>query len=892
MVAFQAPHWFLLLAPLALAGWYWRSWRLWLPRRVLALILVILVLADPHASRPTRALDLWVLLDRSASAAAVTESSWPEWRQLLEQSRPGSTHRLRVLNFASEAVEASGPETERFAGDPQQSRLRLAVETALSSLDPHRSARMLVFTDGYSTEPLEDLGTKLAQAGVRLDYRLARRAAGQDYRITSISLPPRRQPGQPFLLEIQVAGTSDGPRQILVSRDGGTPQSHTVHLQNGTGSLQLTARLTDPGAHRFVAELAQPDAYEGNNRAEGWVEISSGARIILVSSYPDDPLTTLLSAHGFSVQRVPDPANLHPGTLSGARLVILNNVPAYQLPAPFLGAIDFFLRQQGGGLLMLGGKHSFAAGGYFDSPLDPLLPVSMELKQEHRKLAVAMSIVMDRSGSMSAQVPGGRTKMELADEGAGRAVELLGDFDQVSVHAVDSTAHEQVPLLPVGPNRGRILDLIRRIGSGGGGIYIYEGLQAGWKSLQSASVGQRHLILFADAADSEEPGDYRNLVAEIVKNQATISVIGLGTEKDSDAGLLKDIAERGKGRIFFTSDANTLPNLFAQETVTVARSLFLEEPASAQATGRWLEISPKPVKWLTQIDGYNLSYARPEATVALLTADEYAAPLVSFVQRGIGRCAALSFPVGGEFSTKAREWPALGDFLQTLVRWLAGEALPSGIGLRTRLDGTELHIDLFQDESGLDILGAAPRILLSERGSGSRAEAVREIAWERLDPGHFRATANLLPGQVVRGAIQAGKAALPFGPIATGVNPEWTFDPRRTEEFKQAAAASGGRELVQLARAWDQPPKGHPVSLRPVLLWVLIFVLLFDALLTRTGWRLPKLAWPQLALRRSKPAVSADSAQPTWAQEEAETESSKTSAEERRARFERAKRRR
>ena len=41
---------------------------------------------------------------------------------------------------------------------------------------------------------------------------------------------------------------------------------------------------------------------------------------------------------------------------------------------------------------MAGGKKSFAAGGYFESAIDPLLPVSMELKQEHRKLMVAMAI--------------------------------------------------------------------------------------------------------------------------------------------------------------------------------------------------------------------------------------------------------------------------------------------------------------------------------------------------------------------------------------------------------------------------------------------------------------------------------------------------------------------
>ena len=67
--------------------------------------------------------------------------------------------------------------------------------------------------------------------------------------------------------------------------------------------------------------------------------------------------------------------------------------------------MDFYVREQGGSLLMAGGKKSFAAGGYFESAIDPLLPVSMEMKQEHRKLMVAMAIVMEAcplTGSRSA----------------------------------------------------------------------------------------------------------------------------------------------------------------------------------------------------------------------------------------------------------------------------------------------------------------------------------------------------------------------------------------------------------------------------------------------------------------------------------------------------------
>jgi cobalamin biosynthesis protein CobT len=72
---------------------------------------------------------------------------------------------------------------------------------------------------------------------------------------------------------------------------------------------------------------------------------------------------------------------------------------------------------------MLGGAYSFGSGGYHGSPVGELLPVSMELKEEHKKLAVAMAIVVDRSGSMTASVR--RSIMELAGAPANLVAESL-----------------------------------------------------------------------------------------------------------------------------------------------------------------------------------------------------------------------------------------------------------------------------------------------------------------------------------------------------------------------------------------------------------------------------------------------------------------------------------
>lgn len=319
---------------------------------------------------------------------------------------------------------------------------------------------------------------------------------------------------------------------------------------------------------------------------------------------------------------------------------------------------------------------------------------------------------------------------------------------------------------------------VRRIKSQGGGIFVYTGLKDAWSALKKSPISTKHVILFADAADAEEPGKYKELIEEMNEKGATISVIGLGSKRDSDAKFLEDIATRGKGRIFFTNKAVDIPKLFAQETVTLARSAFIEQPVKVQSTGLWSDISPQMIEWTPVVDGYNLSYARKDATVSLISSDEYMAPLVAHTRRGIGRTAAVSFPLGGEHSEKVRNWQRYGDFVQTISRWLMGSELPPGIGLRHRVEGTLLTVDLLYDsEQWADVFAKKePVITILEEGDESNTQ---ELKWKRIAPGHYSLSYELNEGGVVRGAVRVGSQAVAFGPLVVGTSVEWAFDAAR-----------------------------------------------------------------------------------------------------------------
>ncbi|HEY1048583.1 MAG TPA: hypothetical protein VGE39_02465, partial [Prosthecobacter sp.] len=384
----------------------------------------------------------------------------------------------------------------------------------------------------------------------------------------------------------------------------------------------------------------------------------------------------------------------------------------------------------------------------------------------------------------------------------------------------------------------------------------------------------------------------------------TISVIALGTRRDVDAWLLDDIAKRGKGRIFYTDKAEELPSIFSQETVAVARSAFITEPVATKAAGGWFEISSQTLDWPQQVDGFNLSYLREWASQALITQDEYAAPLVAFGPRGTGRTAAVSFPLGGEHSQRVRAWPKYGDFLQTQVRWLMGEALPPGIGVRHRIEGSTLTLDLLYDEEWEPKLRAkAPRVVLAH---GLRADAQHELAWERVAPGHFQASTELPEGEMVRGAVQVGGQAISFGPAIVGTSTEWAFDEARVEDLRRVSLASGGRELLEMSQAWRSPTVPRFTDLTLYLVILTLLLMLFEAFVTRTGWKLPQWARAEARARtkvakpvKDKAAVKHQerlqtpapmpAAEKTSAAKQPEPPLEPATAAERQSRFQRAK---
>jgi len=778
--------------------------------RALAGVSIVLALAGTHLKTRGAGRDVVLVVDRSRSMPAGADAAALELIGLAERAA-GPEDRVHVVTFGAAAhIERAGSSKARFesfqrAVDADGSDLAEALDTALELIGEGRGA-VLLLSDGEAQgrDPLE-VARRAGTRGVRIDARTVTRPDISDVSVERVAVPGEVAAGEPFQFDVWVRADRKTERELVLLRDGRVlargVRSLAPGLQRFTfrdviaagGVAELEVRLEAAGLGASGETNAELDRVPENDRARAALRVVGPRSILVVNEDgAEDTLTATLRAAGLAVAvAAPEGAPLDVVSLTRHHAVVLENVAASRLGRTRMAALSAFVREHGGGLLMTGGKAAFGAGGYHRSPLDEDLPVSTELRQEHRKLSIAMAMVLDRSGSMAVPVPGGGTKIDLANAGAAAAIELLTSNDAVAVIAVDSSAHIIQPLVEVA-DRQALVNRVRTIRSEGGGIFTYTGLRAAAQQLQSAPQLNRHIVLFADAADAEEPDGCFELIDKLRRQNTTLSVIALGTPADSDATFLKELALRGGGESYFSTDPADLPRLFAMDTLTMSRSTFVEGAVATRALPELFGMGAFDAESFAALDGYNLCYLRPGATAGAITLDDYAAPVLAFWQRGLGRTAALTAQVGGAFGGALIAWPRFPELAVTLARWLAGNEPPGEYFASTRREGREVVITVEVDPEA-PLAPDASRLLA--RFAGANGER-REVPLARVDAHVFEARLPLDREGVLVGTVDLGDGrSLPLAPQTLAYSPEFERGPdpeRGARLLRQLAEASGG----------------------------------------------------------------------------------------------------
>ncbi|NUQ01699.1 MAG: VWA domain-containing protein, partial [Armatimonadetes bacterium] len=690
----------------------------------------------------------------------------------------------------------------------------------------------------------ENLGDALAEArrtaalGIAIDVRPLRLPPRGEVLAERLTVPAETRRGDTFEPRLTIRSDTTTTARLRLLQGNVQVAQMTTPVAPGKSVVALPpVTIHDEGFHHFVVVVEpQADADLRNNRALGFTLVRGRQRVLYVEGDQGQEryLRAALAGSGLELTTV-GPAGL-PTALPGLvpyDCLILSNVSAVDLSETQLVMIRSAVRDLGMGLVMIGGDQSFGVGGYYQTPVEEALPVDMDVRKLRHLPNVGVAVVIDKSGSM-AMTEGGLEKIQLANEAAIALVSLLDPSDQVAVIPTDSEAKPATgpTMMPVAQKQ-MVVDMIARIRAGGGGIYCYNGLKRAAELLHSASTALKHIILFADAADSEQQERCRELVASLSRRKVTTSVVALGRASDSDVKFLKDIARLGQGRFYLTHQASRLPRIFTREAILASRSQVVEKRFTPRLLTD-LEVL-KGIAQLPALRGYVATTAKPTAEVGLVTADRHQDPILASWHYGLGRSVAFTSDCKARWAVDWLGWPGYARFWSQVVRWTIRRArrgqfesrVVSGYGSdpdEVEADGpargeARLLIDAVDEQgrfvNGLRFHGSA----VAPDGSGL------ELDLRQRGPGRYEATFPTHQVGTYLVNVASGEGATQ-GSQTIGTSLAWPpeYGATRSNEalLQRLAETANGAVLHDPREVFV--PKGPPArATRDIWTWLLAF---------------------------------------------------------------------
>ena len=868
-LAFDRPL-LLLLVPACAAVVYllWRTSRVYMPpiRRRISLVLrltittlLVAVLAEPRIQLPANDLAVAFLLDRSDSITPAMQQQQEQWLADALQHK-AQQDQAAVISFGGEPVVdralSSEPDPPRLSPStnvsPSSTDIAAAIRAGLAVLPPSSARRLVLMTDGQENQEKADTAASLAAAaGVQLMAVPLDSVRGPEVLVRALDAPSQLREGERFSVSAQVDSNVATSGTLYLIVDGSLAGSLDVNLEPGTSRFILPVEPLPNGHHVLRLQLqADQDTLAQNNSAGAYVIVQGPPKILVVEGTPGEGsyVVDALRATGLQVDvSTPDGAALDSDALLSYASTVLVDVPADALPVGRMLTLKSYVRDHGGGLLVVGGDKAFGPGGYARTPLEDMLPVRMDLRGKSLSTSVALILVMDVSGSMGGG-PGGASKMDLAKEAALAAVELLGEYDQIGILAFDD--HNQWMVKPTfASDLSPIEDAIGRM-QPGGGTEIYPALKEAFDTITPLDAKVKHLILLTDG---EAPrGPYEDLAKQMEANQVTLSTVGIGS--DADTNLLQELANLGHGRYYDGNDPFDLPQLLVKETQQVQRAAIVEEDFTPLAVTSNPATDGIDMKSAPPLRGYVATTPKPQSTVLL--ASRELDPVLSEWQYGLGRVMAWTSDTKNTWASRWLEWPDFSRFWAQLVKRTDRAPEDPNRQITVKVDGDKARITL-DAQSGAEqpdrqYLNFLPSQSVVVDPSGNQTT----VPLPQVAPGRYEATVPVqADGVYTLTATQTdtdGSGAVVSSGFVVPYSPEYGLTATDQSGLDALARHTGGRLVSDPADAFAHtlPSVGSPQPLWPLLLAIVAALLVLDVGVRRVRLSGPELRAGYSAVRR------------------------------------------
>lgn len=825
--------------------------RLSMAVRCVIIVLLVLSLAGLTLLHPTRDSILVFLVDQSRSVGPEGERfarDFIEKTQALAGDTPtvfipfaespekSVTSLAPAPNASDDADDSIGEDekttdiplfdTSSFTSDEswdEATDISAVFEPALASVPPCYVPRFVLLSDGNETSG--DALSSALRAGVPISTVPLPAPESSEVQLAEVRLPSSARQGEPFFAEVVIQSTRETDAVVTVYRGGHKSVEETKSLEAGENVFRFQQTVTDQRQVEFSATVeAQEDTIYDNNTASGLLFVGGQPRALLIES---DPRTARDFVWAMRQQEITVEARPPEGMptsldeLENFETVILSNVPATALSMRQMDVLRAYVRDLGGGLIMLGGEQSFGLGGYYKTPVEEILPVRSNFEKEKEHPSLAIALVIDKSGSM------GGEKIELAKTAARSAVELLSDRDFVSVIAFDGQSFIVCPMQSA-TSSGSIDGAIATIAAGGG-TSIYPAMSDAYDELHRASAKIKHVILLTDG--HSEPGDFTGMAQQMASAGITVSTVGVGS--GADQALLQTIAETGNGRFYSCDDPQAIPQIFAKETMTASKSAIHEMPFLPVEIAATDVLSGVDLDTAPPLLGFVVTRAKPTSQFILST--ETGEPLLVWWRYGLGMSVAFTSDVKSRWAAEWITWPGFAKFWAQVIRHTMRPQSSRGTQIEVVHEDGRAHVTVDAvDDNGNYLSEALGELTLIQPDLSKESSPLVATA-----PGRYEAEIPLgtQGGHHLQVSLDSARQQLTRQSrgVVVGYPDELRIRPANRTLLQRIAESTNGRfdPTPEEIMADDGRIAYQPSPLWPWLLTVAAFLFLLDVLLRR-----------------------------------------------------------
>ncbi len=666
--------------------------------RTLAVVFLLLALCNPFSKSAAEDLHIIFLVDGSASVSPKgIEHATTQIEKAISNLDPSDSHSIYL--FAKETKKSTIKEIKEFAKQAAQdggnaqfraaSKLSSALLSTRLEFPSNKARRLVLFSDGIPTDSdsttAETINT-LQNEGIEISFLQTQGLQQAEAAVTSFKpLVSSAYEGEIVRMQADVTSSQDMKCNIRLLHQGVVVQSQNIKLTaKGPNRIGFDAEMTTAGISRWAVEInPENDYFPANNKAKTNITVSGTPRILVIHKDPKAmrPFTRAIRKQGIEID-VRGTKGL-PQTLQDMlafKAIILANVPATELTSNQLTELKRYVSDFGGGLGMLGSENSFGLGGYYQTAIDEILPLTSRYEKEKQKPSLAMVLVIDKSGSMSGQ------NIALARQAAKAAADLLGAQDQIAVIGFDSSPQIIVDMTSAAA-KTTIQDSIDSL-TAGGGTDLYPAFKRAKEMLDSTSAKIKHVIILSDGQTQES--DNLGLAQELADARVTVSTVAMGEGAAKE--LMASIADIGKGRYYETNDPANVPQIFTKETMQASKSAIKEDLYASVQIGEHPMLNGFEKAELPFVLGYVMTQTKPTAKIVL--AAETGDPLLATSRFGLGNTFAYTSDLTEKWGSEWLGWSAGAKFWDQTLRSILRKDDGRGITLNNNLQEQHWNINI------------------------------------------------------------------------------------------------------------------------------------------------------------------------------------------------------